>query len=167
MAGMEGQPDEQERLQKGRHKARELSNEDARVWSEARPWPVRALTLLLGIQGAAVLAFGLWGFYGWVPLTQMLATPETAFFVPLPALGILGLLATLGFLSLRPGAWVIAMLVQGLCLTVTLVFYFLYAQRTFHLFAMMFYAVVMVLYLNYAEVPAVFRSYPDEEADRD
>lgn len=98
----------------------------------------------------------------WKSVAELLADPETAFFLPLPALALLGLVATLGFLWLRPGSWVIAMLVQGLHLVVALVFYFLYGQQQLYLFAMMLFAIVMVVYLNYAEVPAIFRVYPDE-----
>lgn len=162
IARMEGQPENgPNRLRQG--KQRELVNEDARMWDEGRPWPVRALTFLLGLQAAAVLALALLQLRDWSSLSALLGDPETAFFVPLPALALLGLTATLGFIWLRPGAWVIAMLVQGLHLVVTLIFYFLYRQEQPYLFAMMFVAVIMVLYLNYAEVPAVFRAYPDEE----
>jgi hypothetical protein len=163
---MEGQPEQTPEIRSS-SKRRELSNEDARVWNERRPWPVRALTFLLALQAATVLGFVLLQLRDWASLSALLAEPETAFFVPLPALALLGFTAALGFLWLRPGAWVIAMLVQSLHLAVTLIFYFLYRQEQVYLFAMMFVAVVMVLYLNYAEVPAVFRAYPDEEMPDD
>lgn len=159
---MQGQPESEGKVPP-QWRQGDLGNEDARIWDERRPWPVRALTFLLGLQAVAVLAFAFLQLRDWSSLGVLLAEPETAFFVPLPALAILGLTATLGFIGLRPGAWVIAMLVQGLHLVVTLVFYFLYGQDQIYLFAMMFVAVVMVVYLNYAEVPAVFRAYPDEE----
>jgi|GEM_PF-1892304 hypothetical protein len=146
-------------------KQRDLSNSDARIWSEARPWPVRALTVLLAVQAAAMLALSLLRLDGWPPALTEWSDPDVAFFLPLPFLAILGVIATIGFLWLRPGAWVVAMLVQCLHLIVTLTFYFFFEQRTFYLFAMMFFAVVMVVYLNYAEVPAVFRVAPGQEAD--
>jgi hypothetical protein len=164
IARMEGQS-KKERPAPRMTKRRELSNEDARIWSEGRPWPVRALTFLLALQAGAVLALALSRLYQGPPLAVLLAEPESAFFVPLPALAFLGLVATLGFLWLRPGAWVVAMLVQGLHLIVALAFYFLYGQKQIYQFALMLFAVVMVIYLNYAEVPAVFRAFPDELDD--
>jgi hypothetical protein len=162
MARMEGQTDA--KPAKEQHKS---DTDDARVWNEARPWPVRALTVLLALQGALVLALALWQIDEWTTILNQWAEPEVAFFLPLPFLGILGFIAALGFLWLRPGAWVVAMLVQGLHLGVTLAFYFFFGQRSFYLFVMMFFALVMVVYLNYAEVPAVFRVAPGEEAAGD
>ena len=112
-----------------------------------------------------MLALSLLRLDGWPPALTEWSDPDVAFFLPLPFLAILGVIATIGFLWLRPGAWVVAMLVQCLHLIVTLTFYFFFEQRTFYLFAMMFFAVVMVVYLNYAEVPAVFRVAPGQEAD--
>lgn len=123
---------------------------------------MRALTVLLGLQTVTVMAFALLRLYPWSSFQELVAEPETAFFLPLPVLALLGLAATLGFLWLRPGSWVVAMLVQGLHLIVALFFYFLYGQEQYYLFVMMLYAVVMVIYLNYAEVPAIFRAYPDD-----
>jgi hypothetical protein len=123
---------------------------------------VRALTVLLALQAVTVMVFSLLRLHPWSSFPELLAEPETAFFLPLPALALLGLVATLGFLWVRPGSWVIAMLVQGLHLVVALVFYFLYRQKQHYLFTMMFFAIIMVIYLNYAEVPGIFRAYPDE-----
>jgi hypothetical protein len=123
---------------------------------------VRALTVLLALQAVTVMVFAVLRLHPWNSVAELLADPETAFFLPLPALALLGLAATLGFLWLRPGSWVIAMLVQGLHLVAALVFYFVYGQRQYYIFAMMLFAIVMVIYLNYAEVPAIFRAYPDE-----
>lgn len=162
MARMEGQS-EKNPPQAAPAQQPEMSNSDARIWSEARPWPVKALTVLLALQAAAMLALTLLRLDAWPPVLPPWSDPEAVFFLALPFLAVLGLIATIGFLWLRPGAWVVAMLVQCLHLLVTLTFYFFFEQRAFYLFAMMFYAVVMVVYLNYAEVPAVFRMAPGEE----
>ncbi len=162
MARMEGQS-EHDPPRAGPTTQRETGDDDARIWTEARPWPVRALTVLLGVQAAAMLLLTLLHLDGWPPALAEWSDPDIAFVLPLPFLGILGLIAMIGFLWLRPGAWVVAMLVQCLHLIVTLTFYFFFEQRTFYLFAMMFFAVVMVVYLNYAEVPAVFRVAPGQD----
>lgn len=164
MARMEGQTENDPR-QEAATQQRAMSNEDARIWSEPRPWPVRALTVLLALQAAAMLALSLLQIDDLPGLLGQWSDPEVAFFIPLPFLALLGFIATIGFLGLRPGAWVVAMLVQGLHLIVTLAFYFFFGQRAYTLFAMMFYAVVMVIYLNYAEVPAVFRVAPGQEIE--
>jgi hypothetical protein len=164
MTNMEGQS-ESELQKQTRAKQRAMSSEDARIWSEHRPWPVRALTVLLAVQAAATLALTILQVDDWPAVLQQWSDPEVAFFLPLPFLALLGLIAVIGFVWLRPGAWVVAMLVQGLHLIVTLTFYFFFEQRAYYLFAMMFLAVVMVIYLNYAEVPAVFRVAPGQDAE--
>lgn len=130
-----------------------------RVGSEDRPWPVKMLTWLLFFQGIGLLLIGLLQVDLHNALQQILV--ESSFFATLPPLGVLALVAAVGFFHPRPGAWVMAMLVQGLTLLVTLGFYFRYHTDDFFLYAIMGYAVVMVLYLNYAQVPVVFRGRPD------
>lgn len=150
-------------------KRRGLSNEQARRWQGERPWPVKVLTWLLGLQGVLLGLVGVFNLQGGESLLAVLIErPFYATFVPL---SILSLIATIGFLRPRPGAWVVAMLVQGLMLLTALVSYFGYASRAPVLYAMLVYGVVMVLYLNYAEVPLVFRVQPgvalleDEEGE--
>lgn len=133
----------------------ETGKQDARVGREDRPWPVKVLTWLLFFQGISLLAIGLFHVDLWAGLQQILT--ESSFFASLPGLGTLALVAGVGFLYPRPGAWVMAMLVQGLTLLVTLLFYFRYRPDNLFLYAIMVYAIVMVLYLNYAQVPHVFR----------
>lgn len=129
-----------------------------RVWQEQRPWPVKALTWLLAIQGVALILTGLFNIDLRAGLEQIVV--ESSFFASLPPLGALAVVAAVGFLSPRVGAWMVAMLVQGLNLLVALIFYFRYRSDNFFLYAMMVYAIVMVIYLNYAQVPAVFRGDP-------
>lgn len=131
---------------------------EGRVWQERRPWPVKALTWLLFVQGVALVFIGLVNVDLQAGFEQIVV--ETSFFASLPPLGVLALVAAISFLSPRPGAWMVAMLVQGLNLLVALLFYFRYRSDNFFLYAMMVYAIVMVVYLNYAQVPAVFRGDP-------
>ncbi len=142
---------------------RDLSEEDVRLGQADRPWPVKALTWLLALESVLL---GLTGFFhlqgSESVLDLLLEHPFFAAFIPL---GLLALIATLGFLQLRPGAWVIAMLVQGLTLLTALVAYFGAGSRSPVLYIMMFCAVIMVLYLNYAEVPLVFRVQPGVVAE--
>jgi len=132
--------------------------------SEGRPWPVKALTLLLVAQGVGLVVLGLFSVDHTAGVWAILV--DQSFYATLPPLGVLALVAAAGFLRLRPGAWVMAMLVQGLSLLVALVFYFRYRPQDLLIYGMMVYALIMVLYLNYAEVPAVFRVQPGEEQAR-
>lgn len=130
----------------------------ARLWSDVHPWPVKVLTGMLAVQGAGLLAVGL--LYidrtnGWHSILV-----NSAFYATLVPLGLLALLAAVGFFRLSRGAWVMAMLVQGLNLLIALFYYFTRDPDSLFLFAMMLYAIIMVVYLNYAEVPAAFRAQP-------
>lgn len=143
-----------------RTKRRALSNEAARVRQGERSWPVRVLTLLLGLQAALLAVIGLLNLQTDESLVALLL--ERPFYAVLIPLSILALIAALGFLRLRPGAWVIAMMVQGLTLLAALIRYFGDGPRDAVLYGMLLYGVIMVLYLNYAEVPLVFRVQPGE-----
>lgn len=125
---------------------------------EQRPWPVKALTWLLFFQAVGLIVGGLLNVDLRTSLQQILI--DTSFFASLPALGVLALVAAIGFLRPRPGAWVVAMLVEGLNLLLALLFYFRYGSDNFYLYAIMVYAIFMVLYLNYAQVPTTFRRAP-------
>lgn len=127
---------------------------------EGRPWPVKALTLLLVVQGVGLLVLGVLSVDRTASLWEILM--DDSFYATLPPLGVLALVTATGFLRLRPWAWVMAMLVQGLSLFVALVFYFRYRPQDLVIYGMMVYAIIMVLYLNYAEVPAVFGAHAGE-----
>lgn len=140
-------------------KRRELSNERAKVWS-GRPWPVRVLTWLLALQG---LLLGLLGFFNLRHSESLIgAFGERPLYLAVVPLSLLALIAVIGFVQLRPGAWVVAMLLQGLMLLMALGVYFTGSTADAVLYAMLLYGVVMVLYLNYAEVPLIFRVQPGE-----
>ena len=124
-----------------------------------RSWPVKMLTWLLFLQGIGLLLIGLFHVDLRSSLQEILV--DSSFYASLPALAILALIAAAGFLRPRPGAWVMAMLVQGLSLLLTLLFYFRYHSDDLFLYAIMVYSIIMVLYLNYAQVPVIFRGHPD------
>jgi hypothetical protein len=82
---------------------------------------------------------------------------STGFF----ALGFLGLLASIGFFRLWKYAWLSAMLLQGLCMTLALDLYFI--EKPFYVYILMIYCILMVIYLNYSEIILAFRTkYPME-----
>lgn len=141
-------------------KQRELSNERARVWSEERPWPVKILTWLLALEGVLLGLMGFFNLQGGGSVMDRLA--DRPFFASVVPLSLLALIAVIGFVQLRPGAWVVAMLLQGMLLLMALIAYFSSAEDEPMLYVMLLYGVVMVLYLNYAEVPLVFRVQPGE-----
>lgn len=131
---------------------------------DGRPWPVKALTLLLIVQGLGLILIGLFSIDHTAGFWEIL--DDYSFYATLPPLGLVALVAAAGFVRLREGAWVMAMLVQGLSLFVALIFYFRYRPQNLLIYGMMVYALIMVLYLNYAEVPAIFRAQPGEEEAR-
>jgi hypothetical protein len=71
-------------------------------------------------------------------------------------LGVLALLASVGFLRMWYSAWPNAVMVQGLSLLLALMLYFY--EKPFYIYTIMFYDVVMVIYLNYSEVTAALLS---------
>jgi hypothetical protein len=75
-------------------------------------------------------------------------------FVFLP-LGLLALLAGIGFLRLWRTAWLMAMLLQGLSLVTALVLYF--NHKPVYVYVLMVYSILIVVYLNYSEVYATFQ----------
>lgn len=126
-----------------------------------RPWPVtaNALLLLLGAAGFAATAAMLLGPLGvhW-PLSPGLWQDHRdglLLGVAFAVLAALALASAIGFVRVAPGAWLLAVLVQGLNLALALLLYF--QARPSYVYVMMVYGVVMVLYLHQADVQAVFR----------
>ncbi|MCC7362250.1 MAG: hypothetical protein IT317_22385 [Anaerolineales bacterium] len=126
-----------------------------------RPWPVTALAWLLLLQAAgltslAALAIG--------PFTARLPLPPDWFVLPQLApvrglvcalIALLAVAAAFGFFRVAPGAWVNAVLAQGLMLLVALILYF--RERPGYVYLLMLYGLFMVLYLHQADVQAAFR----------
>lgn len=132
-----------------------------------RPWPVTALGLLLLVQSLASGSLG-WFFLSalgpqW--LTSEIIRANLATFLKgggFILFALLLLLIAFSFLRLRRGAWVNAVLLQGLGLAAALGFYF-YGRHAFA-YLMMIYGIGMTLYLNHTEVQAAFRVPPSGPA---
>jgi len=127
-----------------------------------RPWPVTAISLLLLLQS---LALGSLGLFFLTPLgPQWQLTPEVlsahlAFALKgggFLLFALLILLVAFSFLRVHRGAWLNAILLQGIGLLTALGFYF-YGRHAFA-YIMMVYGIGMVIYLNHAEVQAAFRT---------
>ena len=112
-----------------------LGKEKTEQGTQRRPWPVRALTLLLVAQGVALVVVSFFSLRDVETIAELLH--DHSFFATLPPLGVLAGIAAIGFYQLRPGAWVMAMLVQGLILLVALVFYFRHRPDNLYLYGLM------------------------------
>ncbi len=132
-----------------------------------RPWTVTLLAILLLVEGVGLIYLGgfninkiallsnsfLYIFASNIPVILRSA----GFF----ALGLLGVLASIGFFRIWRYAWISAMLLQGLCMIIALDSYF--RDKPFYVFILMIYSITMVIYLNYSEVILTFRTkYPAE-----
>ncbi|MBL8058915.1 MAG: hypothetical protein JNK29_19575 [Anaerolineales bacterium] len=122
----------------------------------ARAWPLTAGAFLLAAQGAALAATG-------VTLLQY-AAPAPAWDDRAPpalvgglclALSAVAVLNALRFLRRAPAAWLTALLLQGLSLSLALLLYWR-GQRSFS-YPMMVVGICLVLYLNRGDVAALFR----------
>jgi hypothetical protein len=126
-----------------------------------RPWPVtaNALLLLLGAAASAAMAALLLGPLGmhWPLSPEIWRDHRDGLLLGLAfaLLATLALAASIGFARVAPGAWLLAVMVQGLNLGLALFLYF--QGRPTYVYVMMVYGVVMVLYLHQADVQAVFR----------
>jgi hypothetical protein len=130
-----------------------------------RPWPVTMLSLLLLLQAVGLFAVGTTNLLrtslrlGITPDTVMEALPHAARGSLFIALALLALLVSFSFFRLRRTAWLSALLVQGLTLLFALSLYLRDrpGSRPHYAYVMMLYALFMVVYLNYGDVPAAFR----------
>ena len=129
-----------------------------------RPWPVTANALLLLLEAllSGLMAAGfLWPLGVTWPITLALWNEHRGAVVlsfVFALLAMLAMAAALGFLRQARGAWLLAVLAQGIDLAVALLLYL--ESRPAYVYGMMVYGIVMVLYLHQADVQAVFR--PDE-----
>ena len=134
-----------------------------------RPWPVKALTVLLFVQSLGLLILAAYNFItldlAQAPATETLIAllyGTAANSLAFSALSLLALMAALGFFGLWRTAWLNSMVVQGLMLFVALVMYF--QGERFYVFLMMAYGTFMVVYLHHPDVQATFR--PNVMPDR-
>ncbi len=164
-----------------------------------RPWPVKAVGLLLLLQAMGLFALGgmhvaaeyaleqgllqdLLHWNGLQTLIEILPSRLQTWWIvslswgrkelPLKmasgafvnvgliyvALSILAVVTAIGFLRMRRNAWTYAMLLQGLCLFIALILYL--RGKPIYIYAVMLYAIGMVLYLNYHDVRGAFRPKP-------
>lgn len=132
-----------------------------------RPWSVTALGFLLLAEAIALVSIGSFRTF------EIVRTPESVWqigmvgsplFVVLEVLlAVLTFIAAVGFFRLWRVAWLFAMLVQGIVLYFLLRLHF-GGQITEAIdYAVMGFAVFIVLYLNYHEVQALFRFEAGEE----
>jgi len=134
-----------------------------------RPWPVTVLGLLLLVQAAGLFTIGTVNLLRtslrlqvtWD--TVMDELPNAARGSLFIALALLALLVSSSFFRLRPTAWLSALLVQGLTLFFALSLYLRDRPggHPHYAYVMMLYALFMVIYLNYGDVPAAFRPKPE------
>jgi len=144
-----------------------------------RPWSVKTVGLLLLLQALGMCCISL--FYidvsdladrliemsdpgTWTVLRYVTGDAIAGIF--LVQLSMLAFLAALGFWRMRRNAWMNALILQGLSLSLALVRYFTGA-KSWGMYILMLYAVLMVFYLNYYEVRMAFRlaSMPQYLAD--
>ncbi len=123
-------------------------------------WPLTAIGILLFFEAAGLATAGTLNFTA--PafeeiLPSRLAGWGTSLSVLFLLISPLALVAGVGFMRLWSGAWLAAMLLQGLSLAVSLAIYFYLPESPFFLFLGMAYSTLMVLYLNSHGVRASFR----------
>jgi hypothetical protein len=127
-----------------------------------RPWAVTLLGLLLLVQAAGLFGLGALNLtrFNWekglssqnISLLFTYGLNGAAY----SALGFLALWAAVSFFRVWANGWLSAVLLQGLCLSMALAMYF--REKSFNAYPVMLYCIVMVLYLNYSEVLAAFRT---------
>lgn len=119
------------------------------------PWTVRAIIWLL--VGEALFLLGVRLFLNEPLLGQQQLGVNQVFELSLTLLAILASFSALGFIIVRPAAWLLAMMTQGLILAFLLFAYFRYRPDNPTFYILLLYGVILVFYLNYAEVPFIFR----------
>ena len=130
---------------------------------DARPWPVRVLTILLFVQALGLIGLSIFNFDQAIfqqasSLFQlfMASITELTRTFAFGTLGLLAIVAGFGFLWLRRTAWLTGMLVQGLVLLASLGLYL--RDGPSYTFAIMGYCIVMVIYLHHPDVQTAFQT---------
>jgi hypothetical protein len=125
-----------------------------------RPGAVTILGWLLLLQ--AVFFFGLAGLHFYwlkaelqnLPVNIPSATVIGLRGIAFSALGLLTLICAAGFFRLWSITWLTAVAIQGLSLLLALNQYF--HNKPFYAYMLMATGIVMMIYLNYSEVPKAF-----------
>ncbi len=125
-----------------------------------RRWPLTVIGALLLLESAGLATVGTLNFTAHVlrEVLPALETWDTPLSVGFLLLAPLAFAAAVGFLLLWPAAWLVAMLLQGLSLTVALAIYAYLPDPPNYLYAGMAYSIFMVFYLNSHGVRAAFRA---------
>jgi hypothetical protein len=135
---------------------------------EARPWAVRVLTILLLVQAVGLIFLGVFNFNPLelpqesdiflIILTSFTNLTRT---IAYGTLGVMAVVAALGFLGLWRTGWPTAILLQGLTLMVTLGLYLRNSPP--YIFALMSYCILMVIYLHHPDVQNAFQTKKIQE----
>ena len=136
---------------------------------EARPWPVRVSTLLLFLEALGLIGLSVYSYDAAV-LQQDSDILELILIIfsgltrtiAFGALGLLACAAGFGFLGLWRTGWPTAMLLQGLCLLVSLGLHLRSAPP--YIFGLMGYCILMVIYLHHPEVQQAFQTKQLQES---
>lgn len=139
----------------------------------ARPWAVTAIAWLLLLQAAGLVLLALSALDQYWPaaldpFAALRLAPLSGLL--LACIALLALSSAFGFFRMARGAWVSAVLVQGLTLGLALLLYF--RDRPAFIYLLMVYGIFMVLYLHQADVQAAFRrdinprSAPQSQVER-
>jgi hypothetical protein len=133
----------------------------------ARPWPVRILTLLLFLQAAGLIGLSIYSYNPEILQQADQVRAVITFFTEVPrslafgSLGLLSIVAGLGFLGLWRTGWPTAMLVQGMTLLVSLGLYL--RSNPPYIFGVMSYCILMVIYLHHPDVQQAFQTKKMQE----
>jgi hypothetical protein len=129
-----------------------------------RNWPVLVLGLLLLLQGLSAIFLGSL-YAAIIEFDWALNVEDYLINIPLGlrggvffCIGVLAILASIGFFRNWPGGWLNAVMVQGTSLLIALFLYF--HEKPFYIYIIMVFCIFMVVYLNYSEVKESFRSRP-------
>jgi hypothetical protein len=139
---------------------------------EARPWPVRLLTLLLFFQAIGLFALSIYNFDQAVldespDFLQIIIISFTDLnrMMAFATLTLLTLVAAFGFLWLARTGWLTAILVQGLILLTAITIYLRGGPP--YTFGLMSYAIFMVIYLHHPDVLQAFQTKQTQDKKLD
>jgi hypothetical protein len=128
--------------------------------NQQRPRSVTIMALLLVIEAFALVGDS-FEFHKHIVLIgrnvsiDFTAPPSPLGILAIP-LAMLTLITAIGFLRLWPGAWLYAMLVQGIVLLFVLSLHFTGQIKDNIGYAVMAYVIFIVVYLNYNEIHSTF-----------
>ncbi len=119
------------------------------------PWSIAFTGRLLGLQSLGFIALAFFT----APAPPLPAHEISELWLPALylLLAFLSAAAALGLLRLRPLAWDVAMLLEGVALLEALALYL--GERPFYVYLLMFYAIIVVINLNH---PELRRGFPTE-----